>query len=500
METINTINSMNTIKNTINIDSLAYGGYGVGRINSKVIFVSYAVPGDILEIEIFDDRKNFAFGRILRIITPSPKRIEPICPHFGICGGCNYLNMPYEEEIYWKTEIFKTEFKKSTRDTADIQSVIAADAVNRSENMNYLNYSLKPAVECHFATLSENTNYLNYRQKISLKIKSPYIGFYKKLSHDVVDIAHCSLASTGINELLKKVRDLLLSKNYKAPVLNNLTSVTLSDAGLKNIIFEFKNNIKNNILKYFAEDALNNAEADNIFFKFPARKIVKYSGGNDGGDIRKNSKNNTQIPASAPHSENYFVLKDKKFSYDLPSFIQINKGQNENMLGIITNYIKNIIENRGGLKFNNALDLYCGFGNITLFLETWVNTVIGVEADDFSIELGRKNLKLNKIENIKFIKSDAKDFLEKANRENAEYEIVVLDPPRAGIKGLVPKIAKLNPSLVIYVSCDSMTLLRDMKVFAEFGFNADKINLIDMFPRTYHMEHIVFMKFCAGKI
>lgn len=463
---------------TINIDSLAYGGYGVGRINSKVVFVHYAVPGDILEIEIFDDHKNYAFGRIVEILAPSPKRIAPACKHFGICGGCNYLNMPYEEEIYWKTEIFKTGFKKTLGNTGD----------NTAGNMTAIK-------DADLIYNFDTDNYLNYRQKISLKIYPPYIGFYKKLSHDIVDIDYCSLASAGINELLKNVRGLLLSKNYRDTVLNNMGAVTLSDAGLKNIIFEFKNNngLKNNILKYFAEDLINNAGADNVFFKFPSRKIIKYNG------IRKN---NTQIPPStaptkaypAPHSNNYFTLKDKKFSYDLPSFIQINKGQNENIISLITDYIKNTIENRGGVKFNNALDLYCGFGNITLFLEPCANAVTGVEADGFSIELGEKNIKLNKIENIKLVKSDAGDFLEKANKENKTYDIVVLDPPRAGIKGLVPKIAKLNPSLIIYVSCDTMTLLRDMKVFANIGFKADQINLVDMFPRTYHMEHIAFLK------
>ncbi|MHB1661809.1 MAG: class I SAM-dependent RNA methyltransferase, partial [bacterium] len=302
---------------TINIDSLAYGGYGVGRINSKVVFVNYAVPGDILGIEIFDSRKNYAFGRIIEIITPSPKRIAPACKHFGICGGCNYLNMPYEEEIYWKKEIFKTEFKKIPANTpGNMAAVKDADLI----------YNF------------ETDNYLNYRQKIGLKIYPPYIGFYKKLSHNVVDIDYCHLASAGINELLKNVRNLLLSKNYRDTVLNKLTAVTLSDAGLRNIIFEFKNSLKNNILKYFAEDAINNAGADNVFFKFPAQKIVKYSG------IRKN---NAQIPPSTPYSDNYFTLKDKKFSYDLPSFIQINKSQNENIINIITDYAKNIIENRG---------------------------------------------------------------------------------------------------------------------------------------------------------
>ncbi|MHB8231698.1 MAG: 23S rRNA (uracil(1939)-C(5))-methyltransferase RlmD [bacterium] len=452
---------------TIHIDSLAYGGYGVGRINSRVVFVNYAVPGDTLKIEIFGGRKSYAFGRIVEIITPSPKRITPVCKHFGICGGCNYLNMPYEEEIYWKTEIFKTEFKKNLGNTPDIRSVIAGEAAIAGE-----------AYPSHrnIALISdfENGNYLNYRQKIGLKIYPPYIGFYKKLSHNVVDIGYCYLAKASVNELLKNVRNLLLSKNYKDTVLNKLAAVTLTDAGLKNIIFKFKNNIKNNILKNFTEDVANNTGADNVFFEFPAQKIIKYN----------NAKNNND----------YFILKDKKFSYDLPSFIQINKEQNENIISIITDYIKNIIKNRGGIKFNNALDLYCGFGNITLFLESYANRITGVEAEGFSIKLGEKNIELNKIKNIKFIKSNVEDFLEKANRENAEYDLVVLDPPRAGIKGLAPKAAKLKPSLVIYVSCDAATFLRDLKVFAEEGYEVNQINLVDMFPRTYHMEHIAFLK------
>ena len=89
----------------IKIDSLAYKGYGVGRINSKVVFVGYACPGDTLKIEIYDEHKNYAFGRIVEIINPSPKRIAPICKHFGVCGGCDYLHIPYEEELYWKTEV-----------------------------------------------------------------------------------------------------------------------------------------------------------------------------------------------------------------------------------------------------------------------------------------------------------------------------------------------------------------------------------------------------------
>ncbi|HEC24639.1 MAG TPA: class I SAM-dependent RNA methyltransferase, partial [bacterium] len=206
--------------------------------------------------------------------------------------------------------------------------------------------------------------------------------------------------------------------------------------------------------------------ADNIFFESPDKIIARHK----------------------ESSRNYFILKDKKFAYALPSFIQVNEEQNENIINIITGYIKNI-----GINFKNVLDLYCGYGNITLFLAAYAKTVTGIEANSFSIKLGEKNLKLNNIKNINFIMSDVVTFIEKADKKMARYDLIVLDPPKAGIKGLVPKIAKLNPAFVIYVSCDTVTLLRDLKAFVKMGYTLEQINLIDMFPRTYHMEHIAFL-------
>ena len=450
----------------IKIDSLAYKGYGVGRVNDKVVFVGCACPGDTLKIEIYDERKNYAFGRIVEIINPSPKRITPICKHFGICGGCDYLHIPYEEELYWKTEIFKAEFNKTFKDFG----------FKDFENVNLIK---------GFKT----QNCLKYRQKIGLKISPPLIGFYKKLSHDVVDVEYCHLAKEGVNELLKNARNVLLSGNYRDNFLNEISSVTLTDTGLKNITFSLKNSIPNLRQNYDLtfKDIIERTGADNVFVEFKQKKlgredkkIIKYSRDRDKNDNNLRGKGN------------YFMLKGKKFAYDLPSFVQINKEQNENIIEKVTAYIKNLNENRR-IYFDNALDLFCGYGNITLFLADYVKMITGVEADPFSVRLGEKNLKLNDIENINFVMSNAGDFLEKARKRGINYDLIVLDPPRAGIKGLAPKVAGLNPLVVIYISCDSMTLLRDLKAFAETGYLIEQINLIDMFPRTYHMEHIAFL-------
>ena len=186
------------------------------------------------------------------------------------------------------------------------------------------------------------------------------------------------------------------------------------------------------------------------------------------------------------------TIKDKKFLYDLPSFIQINQKQNENIIDAICNYIENT--NKGGnKKFPEALDLYCGFGNITLFLTSYANRIIGVEYSDSAVELGKKNAALNNIKNIKFVKSDVYKYLNEIGKDK-KFDLIILDPPRSGIKKLTGKITALNPSYIIYVSCDTLTFLRDLKQFAEADYKIEKIELFDMFPRTYHLEQIAFLR------
>ena len=432
----------------INIDSLSYGGWGVGRADSKVVFVAYAVPGDNLKIEILDEHKNYDFAVINKIIKPSQERIEPACKYFGICGGCDYLCISYDTEIYWKTEIFKKEFKKTFGSNSSTTGV-------------YIKFN--PA--------KEN---LNYRQKIGLKIHNKDIGFYKKYSHDIVNIEQCRLAKAGLNELLKKAGGILLSEKYYRTVTKNISLLTISEAGFKNIILRVKNNFK--LPTEFIKDIFTCTKCDNIFLESPDKKIIKYA--DEGTDKNNNKK--------------FLTIKDKKFLYDLPSFIQINKEQNENIINAISDYIETITE-RGAKKFSNALDLYCGFGNITLFLTSYAEKIIGVESDDFAVELGKKNAALNNISNIKFVKSDVSKFFDKIEKYK-KFDLIILDPPRSGIKGLTNKITDLNPLYIIYVSCDTMTFLRDLKQFAEAGYEIEKIDIFDMFPKTYHLEQVAFLR------
>lgn len=447
---------------TVNIESLAHGGYGVGRTGSGIVFVPYAVPGDVLEVEIHDRHKNYSFGSAVRIISPSPDRIAPDCEHFRVCGGCSYLNMPYRKELYWKTEIFKKELEKNLKNI---------DKFNKIR----LSYEF------------DGENFLAYRRKISLKVSNTGIGFYKRMSHAVVDVKYCALAIKSLNGMLSGIRKFSGSVNLPKEIKH----ITLSDNGVKSISIgiepDYPEHRGGAQLGETASAISRAAGTDNAFIERSGKKPKAIETLNDSGKTGKM----------------IFKFRNVAFSGDFPSFMQVNEKGNAKILNIIEGYIKNASSEKGG-KFAGILDLYCGYGNITLFLSRYADMVTGVESSGLSVALAEKNLKINNIKNINFIQSDTRAFLEKTagkaktgggKTTGSGYEIVVLDPPRAGIKGLVPYIADLGPSRVIYVSCESATLLRDLKVFSETGYEIESIHLIDMFPRTHHLEHVVFLRF-----
>lgn len=453
------------MKNIIKIESLAYGGYGVGRTASGVVFVDYAVPGDELTVNIYEKRKHYSFGNIVELIKPSENRVQPRCKHFGICGGCSYLNIPYEKELNWKLEIFRKEYAKVMGNNAtrkDIQpetGCISPDEIEFFKN----------------GTPLERSNFLNYRQKVEIKLSPPYAGFFRKKSHDIVNVDYCFLASDDINRIIKNLRSAIFN-DCSWNVLKKISSIVVSEAGgIKNALIKLNGEVDDKA-RLFSDKPGITKMFDNIF----AEKRLK------------NGKKNT-VRLYGRGTTDYFKIKNLKFDYSLPTFIQVNEKKNAELIGIIEGFLKTETEKQGG-PFGSVLDLFCGFGNITVFMSPYAKQITAVDSEDFSIKLAGKNLALNQIENIDFIEENAGDFLKKETGKGKRYDLVTLDPPRAGIKGLVPYICGLKPKHVIYVSCDPATLLRDIKAFHETGYKIKKIILLDMFPGTYHTESISFLE------
>ncbi|RZD19128.1 MAG: class I SAM-dependent RNA methyltransferase [Candidatus Acididesulfobacter diazotrophicus] len=524
----------------LKIVGLAYNGFGIGKFikseeSDKITFVDYACTDDLLRVKIYEEHKRYNFGKIDEIIAPSPIRIKPVCPHFTICGGCNYLNIPYDYEIYWKKKIFENEFKKM-RSSIKSEDCKSANEHKKQENYNnhknYANFGNKENISnvnlenyanknheniCNDENIEfskyfpenlqesltekidiiKSDDFLHYRQKISLKVYSDEsIGFFKKNSHYVVDVDYCYLASNEINIMIKKVRNFFLENNQN--LLKKVKSIILTYTGIENAIFQLKEELSGKEKKL-----LLNLDINKIYIEF--NKIINES-------LNNNTDNNTNNNIDT--DKDYFAINEVKFAHEVLSFIQVNKKQNEYLINFIVDYLINYLKtynnnyknNKNDYKFESVLDLYCGYGNITFFTIPFTSNVIGVESNPYSIKLANKNIILNndlikycksgrqeKKLNISFINENVEDFLRNSVKNNLIYDLIIIDPPRAGIKGLVPHIIKLNPEVVIYVSCDPLTLLRDLKVFISEGYFIDDIKLIDMFPRTYHIESLVFL-------
>ena len=524
-------NKKNDAAAILEIVGLAYNGYGVGKeqdkCSDKITFVDHACPGDIAEVVIYEEHKRYGFGKINKIVSPSAFRVKPVCRYFTLCGGCNYLNISYETEVYWKKKIFADNFAKA--------------------GLSIDNNKLYETID-----IIKSENVLHYRQKISLKVHSDEaIGLFKKNSHCVVDIDYCYLASGSINTMIETLRNFFL-KNNKS-LLKKIKSIILTDAEARSAILQLKEEFSGKEKKL-----LSNLDITKIYIEFNGKK-EKIEKKIDTQEIRKTMKIKEDITGGAEAEDaeeakdaadddiyisadikeinagrrqicsnnyfdaayDYFTLSGIKFAYESFSFIQVNKKQNENLINLIIKYLTDYqtkrcgILNKDNFLFDKALDLFCGYGNLTFFALPFVSQMTGVESNIYSIELANQNIILNnnlieRIERcipdrykkhsykkqpfISFINEDVEKFLINAVKNNSSYDLIMIDPPRAGIKGLVGYIADLSPELVIYLSCDHMTLLRDLKEFVQEGYFIDDIKLIDMFPRTYHTESLVFLK------
>lgn len=289
-------------------------------------------------------------------------------------------------------------------------------------------------------------NQYNYRNKITLKVKNK-IGYYKKKSYEIVEIENCLLANKKINEIIKQVSKISIPSSINELVIRSINEDEVS----LTIYLQQKENIDNFINK------LNN--------NFNSIKIIL-----ENKVLKEIGKSN-------------IIGRLDKYDYQMSqtAFFQVNTQQTINLYDKIKQYVKD---------FNTptTLDLYCGTGSIGIYISEYASKVIGVEINSEAIENAKINAKNNKIENIEFLAGDAKTVL---SQNNYSADLVIVDPPRSGLDlDVVIDIIKINPKDIIYVSCDPITLARDLKLFSN-KYKVIEITPFDMFPNTYHVECVV---------
>lgn len=390
------------------IEKLDNFGRGITFVDGKITFVPLTIPGDSVDIIITNTHKKYNEAKLVKIIKPSSKRIEPICPYFNICGGCCLQTMSYEDSFNFKVE--------------KVESILLRNKINY-QKISYL----------------KNPKQYNYRNKISLKIVNKEIGFYSVSTHKLVPISSCLLASSSINKMITYLH-LLNIQNGEITIRSNYNDEII-------LVIDTDDEIKD-IPVSLAKD----------------NKLI---------GIILNGK--------TIYGENHFIEIVNGILYEVSydSFFQVNLSVAQKLFDIVK-------DNATG----NILDLYCGVGALSLQASKKATSVIGVEIVKNAVINAINNRKINKINNAEFILKDLSDGL---NLEKP-IDTVIIDPPRSGVDSKTMNYLTNNlVSKIIYVSCDPITLARDLKILSNY-YDVASITIADMFSYTYHVETVAILK------
>ncbi len=429
----------------IEINGLGTNGEGVGRLENLTVFVEGALPDEKVSAEIIDTKKNYAIARLIKILRESPDRVQPICPLFEKCGGCQLQHLKYSAQLVWKR-----------------QQVV--DAIERIGKIR--------GVEI-FDTLGME-NPLRYRNKMQFPVgKNLAIGCYARGSHQIIDTDACLIQKDAADKVLVAAKK-ILRKFHITP---------------------YDEDSHKGILRHVMSRVGFNGEL--MIVLVTATKILPNEK-NIAKAIRAELPNVTSIQQNVQTFHNNVILgretkilygkptiKDKigrlEFNISARSFFQVNTAQAEVLYETAKKFAcltgKEIV-----------LDAYCGTGTIGLYLAKNAYKVIGVEIVNSAIDDARKNARENKIRNAEFIVGDAVKILPHLD---IYADVVIVDPPRAGCdRKVLETLAARNPARIIYVSCNPATLARDLAILAELGYHTKKIQPVDMFPHSSHVEAV----------
>ncbi len=420
-----------TNKVRVHIESVAFKGYGVTRIKGKVVFIPYTVTGDQAWIELIEEKKNYSMGRLIQIIEPSAFRVDPPCPYFGRCGGCQWQHIDFSNQGELKKRILAGILKQIARQK-EIPSI-----------------SLVPSPDPY-----------DYRVRVQLKVKGEAMGYYQERSHKMVEIDHCSISHPLVNQIIRALREDSFALSRMEEI-----EINVSPGEGRGVLVLHPRSYDQRIEHFIMEFLQNQPILRGI-------AIAKKGGLNLLGDPTLNLR----ILLNQAREK-----RNLTFRISSESFSQVNLEQNQNLIQTVLQFSEVNKEDR-------VLDLYAGAGNLTLPLAMGAMEVLGIEENKMAIEDARFNAERNGIKNCDFIHGRVEDILMSSKRETPD--LVVLDPPRTGCKTILDQVIRLKPKKIIYVSCEPTTFSRDLRLFSERGYALQRLGLIDMFPQTFHMEVI----------
>lgn len=430
----------------VNIEKLAFGGNGVGRIDGKVCFVPLSCPGDELLVDITAVKRSYLTAGIAEIITPSSHRVVPPCPLFGSCGGCCWQHIAYPLQVDAKRQILAEALWRGAR--------VPAEKVSE---------------------LVQAPGQYGYRSRVQFKLYGGadklQIGFYRHGSHFVEDAPQgCPIALPIINEALQNLRENLSS--FPEPTAIPQINIDCGEQGIVAII-NYIGRDPNMVADFIEKNHSSLEPLTGVFLQTGRKSSLRRLVGS--GEL-------TYFLPSGGVDASLCSL-----NFRPGGFSQVNSAQNRAMLNIIR-------ELSCFDGHERVLDLYCGNGNFSLPLAREVGSITGIEDYGDSIAAAVDNCRVNGIENAEYLVSDAAHGVRRLAYDGRQYDVVILDPPRSGAADAVGEICRFNPEKIIYISCDPNTLARDCGILSARGYNVLKSIPIDMFPQTYHLESITLLQ------
>ena len=429
----------------IEIGGLGTNGEGVGRFNDFTVFVEGALPTEKILAEIIEVKKNYAIGRLIKILRESAERVKPFCPLYEQCGGCQLQHLSYSAQLVWKRQ----------------QVIDSVERIGKLSGVEILD------------TLGMK-NPLRYRNKMQFPVgKNLEIGCYARGSHKIIDTDSCLIQKEIADKVLTTVKKIL--KRYNISPYDEDSHKGILRHVMCRVGF-------NGELMIVLVTATKNLPNDKNISKAICAEIPEVS------TIQQNIQtfhNNVILGRETKILFGKPTIKDKignlKFNISAGSFFQVNTSQAE----VLYRTAKEFAQLTGK---EIVIDAYCGTGTIGLFMAKNAYKVIGIEIVREAIDDAKKNARENKIRNAEFIVGDVVKVLP---RLEIYADVVVVDPPRAGCdKKVLETFAAMNPARIVYVSCNPATLARDLAILSELGYTAKKIQPVDMFPFSSHIESV----------
>lgn len=435
----------------VNISDIGYEGEGIAKIDGYTTFVKGGLKGEKVKIKMLKVNKDYGFAKLVEVLEKSEERDEPICSVFGKCGGCSLQHINYEAQLDYKTNTVRNTLRKALGYDVDVEQTIGM-------GIPY-----------------------NYRNKAQYPVVDDKIGFFAGRTHALIENEKCYIQNETSDKLAKDAFKILRKYNIssyneksgKGCLRHIITRIGIHTGELMLVLVTNEKNIKH-------KDEI----VSELTKEYPTLKSI----------IQNVNMQNTNVILGNEcvilYGQEYItdILGEYKFKISPLSFYQVNPVQTEVLYNIAKEYA-----NLQGTE--TVFDLYSGIGTISIFIADNAKKVYGVEVVEQAVFDAKENAEINEIRNVEFIQGGAEVIVPEMYKEGKKADVVFVDPPRKGCdEKLLETIKEMKAQKVVYISCNPATLARDLKYLTDNGYEIKKVQPVDMFPQTSHVENVVLLE------